>query len=309
MPHSRSIDERLPDWADFFGSRVRMERFEDAVRADFKSRGVAVTVDDGYVVPGDGEERRFGLSNLGQQCAQDKETEWPRLIREHFALIEAMPASDAELERRIGDFGAVRGALVVRLWEAETASVASLPAVKREVAPGLVAVLCLDLPDAIRTLKPEEVAAWDRSHASLFDEAQDNMERMSGARVEKVDLREGRTVFSVDGESFYIAPLALRLERFPETIGTYGTFVALPTRQCLLAVPFNDVSVLGSLSDMMFIASGMYRDGPGSVTARVYWVRDGAWADVPYEVKDGAMHVTPPEELVEALNEAPEESE
>ena len=60
----------------------------------------------------------------------------------------------------------------------------------------------------------------------------------------------------------------------------------------------------GELADLIAIAYGACRDGPGSVTHRVYWVRDGDWLEIPYEIDDGSLNVHAPEELIETLNTA-----
>lgn len=301
---SRTDGAPAPEWASCLRSKLATERFEALVAAYFKSRGERAELGDGRVwLAGQRDEAQYGLTGVAQQCAQRPEKEWARLIAAHFTRLIDGGAKDAAIEESIGDFEAVRARLVLRLWDEENEDARRVPTVRREVGPGLAAVLCLDLPESIRTVGPEEAAAWDRSEESLFDEALDNVERLSKARVEPVELGNGTTLMTVGGSSCYISALAMRLHRFPDLSGTRGAFVAVPKRDALLAVPFSGVAAVKHLSDLMFIAAGVFRDGPGSVTPRVYWVRDGAWTEVPYSIDAKGLKVSPPPELVEALND------
>lgn len=298
------------NWAEFFRSPAQAGRFENAVRADFERRGMAVSVHDGWVVPTDDpKQMRYGLSNVGQLCAQSEEAEWPEHIAQHFDRILASAEANAEIESRIGEFSFVRRRLLVRLWDEETSPARDANVVSREFAPGLLGFLCLDLPDSIRTITPDEAARWDRSEDSLFDEALDNMERDGNAKLVPLEVREGSNLLGLEGETAFLAALALRLERYPAAIGKYGTFVAMPTRDGVLMLPFSGAAVVEQLSDLMVIALNACRDGPGSVTHRVYWVREGDWIEIPYAIEDDALNVHPPDELVEVLNSAAEDSD
>jgi hypothetical protein len=45
------MSESLPEWARFFRSQDRLDRFEAAVIDDFAARGLRIAVEDGRVIP------------------------------------------------------------------------------------------------------------------------------------------------------------------------------------------------------------------------------------------------------------------
>lgn len=313
-------DRELPDWALPLGSVDRLNRFEFEVLGFFAAHGMEVVMADGVVTPSGVtargmREQQWGLGNLLQVCARGPEARWPEMIRSHFTTLLNAQRAAQETELESIDYSMVADRLAVRLWEEDAlggatgagGSAAIGRMVRREDIPGLLTVLSMDMPQAVRTVPGPEADLWGRSHEELFARAIANLERMTDPKIEAHEIGDGGTVVSMLGESHFIASLALTIERFPELIGKHGVFIGLPTRHVLLAAPFGGVDALKSLQHLILITQKWYGDGPGSLSPRVWWCRveNGApmWREIRCEVDGQMLNVTPPEELVELLEE------
>jgi hypothetical protein len=62
------------------------------------------------------------------------------------------------------------------------------------------------------------------------------------------------------------------------------------------------VGVVESINQVIAITAGAFRDGPGSVSPRVYWYRHRRWREIPYDLTERGLEVAPPDELVDLLN-------
>jgi hypothetical protein len=50
------------------------------------------------------------------------------------------------------------------------------------------------------------------------------------------------------------------------------------------------------------IAMGMEREGPGSISPRLYWYEAGRYIDLPFTFTNKAFQFSPPDEFVAMLN-------
>jgi hypothetical protein len=288
----------LPEWARFFGTQGRLDRFEAAILGDMERRGIRVAIENGWVWPMDGSTtERWGLSNIGQRCAHEDESEWAGLVARHFDAIIETQLETEELD--FSDFEALKGRLSVRLWEAE--AIGEGRVCSRDDIPGLKTCLCVDLERGIRGISEEEAASMGRPLGELFDIAVRNSIEAAEVDVRGVDL-DGTEAVAIMGESPYTSSHALELDRYAEHLGEHGAIVAIPLRDVIVMLPFDDIGIAGSLHKVMLMAAGMYAEGPGSVTANVYWYQGGRWTDIPYELTEQSLEVAPPESFVEYLN-------
>jgi hypothetical protein len=301
-------DQPAPGWASFFGTLDRVDRFEAAVLAHFQAAGISIALADGlvHVRSGPDDGAQFGLMNLGQVCAASPESDWPRLIADHFAMMRRTRRSEDAVKEALGDFDSIAPRLVVRLWER-----ADLPAGTGEylvtsAIEGLAGVLSLDLPESIRSVKREEADAWDIPEADLFARALENVESLAAIQTMAVPLPGGGdiTVFhsqaAGDG-GYYIATLALRPHHLAAARGRHGALVALPVRHAILALPLDDAESLTRIHALIAITLGMHRDGPGSISRRIFWLRNDTYEEVPYEQNGDHVNIHIPRELAEEL--------
>lgn len=293
----KSGGEELPEWAACCGTPERLAAFEAAVRAHFTGRGVEAVVDDGYVHLSDG--RRYGLQNLAQVCMLEGEPAWERAIAAHFEAAEQSEERGAELEELLKDYNAVRERLVLRLWRTEDVADMGVPLVAEERAQGLSAVLMLDDEHAAMTVRAEQAGAWGVPLGEVMDQALDNVAALEAETrpVSAAENEPGRLLMIYQGESIYGAAMALRLEHIPGMTGSRGALVSVPVRNVVFSVPIDSMAFVNELGPLINLTRYALQAGPGPVSDRLWWVRDGRWVALPYEIRDSQLHFAPPDEF------------
>ncbi len=306
-------DEPPPDWAPYFQTRERYERFDAIIREYFRDKDRRALIIDGMLkvgkapgAPDDGGEfdGEYGLGNLSQVCAQAPIEQWNQIVTRHFDGVRRVfsASKDAAVPR----LDEVREKLCIRLWDMTTELVRA-HAVWREQLPGLASVICVDEPESIRTLRADDAAAWGLDHDELFRLAMENLEDLAPVESASHDLADGIKLHEFFGDSFFTATWALREDMFQSVAGKYGVFFAVPTRHRIIAMALENAASLKALSHLMLIATGMERDGPGSISPRVYWRHQGETHEIEYSIDDNTLNVRPPEPLVRALEDLGQE--
>lgn len=301
----RENPEPPPEWAPYFKTLDRYDRFESIVRAHFAGRGVKVMISDGVVshaVPGR-EPARLGLENLGQLCAQSEESEWPTLIGQHFEGLQRGEEERARFESLGHDFAAISGMLALRLYEPEHLAPVLDQTVCWHDVPGLVTVLCIDTPSAVHTVTRERAGQWGKTDDELKSLALSNTEPLLDAEAQEVDTGGSTKLIVLGGNSYFNASIMLFPERLASFTGRFGGFVSVPTRSLALAIPFDDPAALQDVAALMHFTMQFVRDGPGSLSPRVWWHRGERRIELPYEVSDRGIQVFPDEEFQNLLSE------
>jgi hypothetical protein len=294
--------EEPPGWAAGY-STPEWTFFMREIRSCLAARGIGFTIQaSGLLLLRMPEgEKQLGLMKLAQMCKEAKQGEWRGVIERFFDNLLRSERENKELEGKMKDFEQIKKMLVVRLAPEGTLPRELL--VCREDLPGTVSYLALDLPTSIRSLKPDEVAVWGRPPGELFETALENVARMARPEVSTPELEEGVTCTALVGESFFVATHALLLDLYPECLGAQGSLVAVPHRHCVLAYPIEDLSVIKAIPRLALIGRKLEAEGPGSISAKLYWYHHGAFIPLPYEIKENTFNFAPPEDFVAVLNE------
>ena len=296
--------DKPPTWAESLGTRDRYERFELEVRHWFKAQGMSVVISDAVVRARSGDSRvtEVGLATIAEACASVPEEEWPALVGAHFEGLYRVHRQHQDLKTSIGGWNEVRKLLVARIWEPESLGETRSAMICREDLPGLVTTLALNLSDHIRSVTVEEAQEWGRSTDTLFETAIDNVEALTTVDVSPIDPAQPDGIYSIFAESVLVAARALRFERFEQLHGQLGTLVSLPVRHAILAVPLRTrETILQSLASLIPVTQQLEREGPGSVSGRVFWWKDKVWREVGYAIKGDRLEVAPPQELIDLI--------
>ena len=286
-------------WPPGMAPKQRL-RFEQLLLAYFAKRGEQVRLVDGCAI--NGEDMRDGLQNIAQRCAQADEREWPTLIGDHFDNMQRSKSEQDDLARRVGDFDAVAELLVPRLWNEDLPDREQM-FVLREDLEGTRTVLSFDLPSCVTNVRPDNLAAWSRPVADVFDRALENLAEKHPVEVGQHDLGDGFGLWILGADHFYAASHALLLDRYPGCVGPGGALVAIPHRHVLLSYPIESMQAAIAVNKLVPIAMGMFREGPGSITPNLYWYRNGRFQRIPYELGDKELQIRPPEGFIELLGE------
>lgn len=294
----------FPEWALVLKRPDRFSLFMSTVDRYFSKRGIRIVIHpDGMVVmpPTAPLKGQFGLANLMQSCAQRETSDWNGLVAAHFDALARSQAQQQEFDDKLKRWEFAGARLRVRLWDTEDTPFPEA-AVASEDIPGLTTALVVDLPEAIRTVSRDEAKAWGRGVAELFREARDNVMREVCPEVCPYDPQEPDGLLIVEADSFYTASVALDAESVPGLLGEHGVFLSMPVRNGLLAWRFNALADVQGIGPLVRATRLLFEEGPGSISSRVWWLRNGAWHEIGYESGPEHVAVIPPAALVEYLN-------
>jgi len=306
FPGKRSAVAEAPSWANFF-SADEYNRFIDLIERYFREKKLRYRLGDGVVFLEQtqrGDNHQLGLFNLAQLCARHSADDWNGIITDHFQTMEKSQREQHVLEERLTDFERVEELLSIRLWpEDYLGQIDSEKIIHRVDLPGTISALVFDLPSSIRNVTPEEAETWGKSHEELFAIALEQVRENCIPDKSDQQLSPQVAVRLLSDESFFVASHALLLDDYhSECVGGFGSLVGIPHRHVLLAYPIEDLNVVPAINLLIPILVGMEREGPGSISPRLYWYRHGEFTDLPYSIKDRSLNFFPPTEFVELLN-------
>jgi hypothetical protein len=297
---------KMPGWASFF-SLGQFAEFKHIIEEHFRNKGQDFAWGDGVLVlkpEAPGGLHQLGLVNLAQLCARHEAAEWPSIVDDHFNTLNKSQSEQRVLEERLSDFERVRDLLSVRLWpEGYLKELDASRMIHRRDLPGAISALVYDLPSSIRNVTPDEAHSWGVPVDELFDIALANVRETCIPDVSEQDIGDGLSVFVLSDESFFVASYALMLEEsHPHCVGQFGALVGIPHRHVLIAFPIESLAVVQAIPKLIAVVLGMERDGPGSISPRLYWLQNREFVDLPFHVENNALHFAPPDSFIEMLN-------
>jgi len=249
-----------PDWAAQLDAAA-FERFMVVVNDALRPLG-GTAAPDGFAEIA-GSQARYGLANLAQQWALAEPASRDDLVRSHFQRLLGVLAQP----RRVGP--ELLPLLRPRIWHTPEIEDTGVPVVSKALAPGLTAVVTIDLPEAVTSLRPDEAAVTGQTIEQLWEIAFRQIE--DGQPVETFEMVSGVSVTS--GNSLFVASRMLDPPRFTDQLGAYGALLAIPNRHVLIAHAINDASTRAAVNAIVPTARDLWRDGPGSITPDLYWWR------------------------------------
>lgn len=280
----------------------QIRRFYKLIEAHFASRNLPVSIKDGvaYVTyAGDTEPHQLGLQNLAQMCYHSEEPEWAAVIDQHFSSLANMEKESDEILGDLENYEKIKSRLAVRLMPKMAVPLESM--VYREDLEDTITNLVYDLPTSIRAVHIDEEKRWPVGLTKVFADAIENTRRLSTPEVEEADLGDGVKIFAITSNDNYVTTHALLLREHADWVGEHGALVAVPHRHALLIHPIRDASVIMAVQKLGAIATGMEKEGPGSITPNLYWYRDGKFINLPYDLTGKSFNFRPPGEFVELL--------
>ncbi len=286
--------EPVPDWASFFDS-ARYRAFLDAVANDLRSRSFEFWIQDGWVRVR-GREKSYGLENLAQKCHGDGQDSWAECIHDHFDGMFQSEAEDGEFERVRADFPTVQGILKVRMYSDDFVALLKGSEVGRPWAPGVRSILVFDRPRVIQPVQKADLEVWGRTMDDLWPLAIHNVRAEGLVGRGKVEAEQDVTLDLLSGNSLFVTTHALFLEEYLSAPCHYGVLLAVPHRGAVVFHEIRDSGFMHAVPRMALAAAGMYREGPGSISPRLYWWLQGDVMEIPVEiVSREEIHMSPPD--------------
>jgi hypothetical protein len=219
----------------------------------------------------------FGLWNIAALCRGVDREDWADLVERH---VESVTTPGRTLDELSPE--EVEAGLYLRLVDA--GSVVE-PGYARQVAPGLLEVLAVDLPDSVVTLSKDDLGGLG-SLAELLDRGRTNLRALVAGDVALGAVADSRGAYTeVTDRSFFTASLALVLPEAVERIsGEHdrgrGILVAVPDRHQLLYRVIDAPDAASALRDMFDAARWAVYDASGPLSPNVFWVRNRRWSQV-----------------------------
>lgn len=290
----------VPDWASFF-SPAEHTAFRIEVEEYLRRHGFEYRMGDGVfwmVPPGGDAVEQFGLQNLAQVCHQVGQPGFAEVIRNHFDSMWKGRDDRDTAEALSDDLERALPYLKLRLYRAEMLERTGADLVSREVAPGLAAVLCFDLPQTVATVGPNALQSWGVSLEDLWEPALSNVRGEPGVSRTDQALAGGSTIAALTGDSFFTASRLLALEDSLDTPSSFGALVSVPHRHALLFHPIVDTRVFEAIAALLPMTRGMHAEGPGSISPELYWWRPGRIDLLPSDLTGGKLTFQPPPDFV-----------
>ena len=304
---SSSREETLPIWARALGTQG-FRTFIALVEEYFARRNISIRLDadEGVLRPTPGvleQSSVFGLQNIAQTCSQADRDRWRDLIESHFDCIfvdAEKPDVDNALTMDVSDFGRMRPFIRSRLYPLDLLN-QSVETVHQPGPEGTVEVIVLDLPRSVRTVARSEADAWPATHDELFKIGRDNLRTAGLMKDNAVQVQPGVELHLYAGDSFYSASHALIIDDYLPTDLSLGALVGVPKRDILLTHHIRNIGATEAIGAMLQAIIGMHQDGPGSLSAQLYWHHDGEFITLSYAVRGDTLDFTPPEAFVDML--------
>ncbi|MDL2260065.1 hypothetical protein LJB99_04255 [Deltaproteobacteria bacterium OttesenSCG-928-K17] len=288
--------------------RKQYDLFMDTVTNYLKASGAPpYKIDDGVVLFTEGAALGFeqmGLLNLAQVCAGSEPEEYPERVAVHFESFKKSADLFKSLDDDVKDFDKIKDYLGLRLQGGDYTEKVNDRAVFRKIAEDLYAHLVFDLPDTIRSVHPDEAAAWDAPEDDIFELAKANIRRNYVSEKRWVEFKESG-FWMIFGDNFFVPNIILDLEENEDLLGPQGAIVGAPHRHTALILPIRTLEVMAVIGGLMPALSKMHEEGPGSISPQMYWYKDGRFVTLPYVVKDDKIEFHSPEVFTEMLNELP----
>lgn len=293
----------VPHWADFF-SPSEFKQFMATVEADLHGRRLQYTLEDGVVtIPAaTGEPHRCGLQNLAQLCKATPSDEWPKVVQQHFENLFSSDQQRKALEADMHDYEKMRPLLKIRIFPENMPDEVKEAAVCRTLAPGLLAILSIDLPMSTISVSQKDAVKWDIDEDLIFQNALENVRTADPASSEIVNVDEELRLHTIVGDSFFTSTHVMMLGEHLDRPAENGLLVVVPHRHTIIYHYIENKSMVRAIEALLQMAYGMYKEGPGSISPALYWWRDGDLTILPSEVDDKSISFHPPGEFLETLS-------
>ncbi|RYG54532.1 MAG: hypothetical protein EOO01_01290 [Chitinophagaceae bacterium] len=294
----------VPQWADFF-SEAQYSQFINIVGTYFRSKGVPYSIQTGAILrladKAYGVEK-IGLLNLAQTCKRVPSSVWNDMVEKHFEGMRTAAAFEVEFNKKAHDYSFVKEFIAVRLYHNDyVAAIKDGLTIGKQIADNIYAMLVYDFPHSVINVRPEQTIQWDRTNQALFEEGLANVRKKYSFRLTKEPLAEVE-IYLVAEDHFYAPNIIFDLEERSEIVSEKGLLVGVPSRHAALIYPINDMQMLTAINRMIPVIHGMCKDGPGSISDKLYWHYQGKFIDLPYTLDEKNIQFYPPPKFVDILN-------
>jgi hypothetical protein len=300
MRRSKRLATRTDDYGPVpisfrFFDQGEWDTFNDLIRRELRAHGYVGEFSSPGEVTLPEQQITLGLVNLAQQCRQASDVDWAPIVAQHITRIpqiDEMPTSKDEA------LPALRVLLVPDDYLPSDIATLHAP-----YAESVIATVVADLPSSVRSIAPSDLVEWEISESDIWSRAWANTRRHpEPIDVVTVEIAGGPMTVA-HGEHFYTASRVRWLEDLVGPVGPFGALVAMPRRSTILVHVIRDADVMNAVEPMVLNARLLHLEGPRSVSAHIYWWRDGElrWVPTFFDEADDSVEFHPPADLAQVL--------
>lgn len=301
---NKNKSNEKPDWASIFDNKEYLV-FRAELHSYFTKLNVEYKIGDGVI---EIEENIFGggtlgLTNLIQFCKQEKAIHYSEFISNHFNSLMSAEKFDDEFSKIVIDFEKVKKYIAVKLYDEEYVSnVGQESTIVENLAGDIYSMLVFDLPEIVTNVNPDQTSGWNKTKEELFAIGIKNIKEKYPLLISKEKFGEFNVWF-IQGEHFFTANIVFELKDRIELIGSKGSLIALPHRHTAIIYPIENLETVKAINGIIPAIYGMNLEGPGSLSSKLFWYKDGHYTELPYKLESGKLQFFPPDNFVELLNE------
>lgn len=250
---------------------------------------------------------QYGLDTVAQNYHQAPQDQKGIIVKNHFDGLFNAKKEEEKILKDLNDFKKMRELLAIRLYPTNYEPRINDGLIYKEDIEGIYIVLVLDLPATAINVRPEDAEKWSINKDELFKIGLENVFTKSKITIKKIKLIDEFYVRLLEGDSIYSATFVLRINKYPELIGKYGSLVIVPHRHAVVTYPIENLEVVKMTKHLPILATNMFKEGPGSITPNLYWYFKGKFTKIPYELnlEKQSLNLTPPKEFIETINLIP----
>lgn len=255
------------------------------MREALEARGLTVIVNGDHLQVPDGPT--FGLYNVAALCHSSYPSEqvWRDVVAAHVEKLMFGYVAGDPFEGMTED--ELRSRVYTRLWSQQTLPDYEAPSVP--FAPGLVEVLCLDLPGGTALISSDRVerfGGWDVLHPV----GRANLEARPFEEMELVHTPLAGHYWRLTGDLYTASKALLLPNLLPEIrdgvpqladVGM-GWLVSVPNRNEICWHMVQDGAVLPTLGYLLEAVGDAFNDAPGQLSPHVFWWSGKDYRQVTY---------------------------
>ena len=294
----------VPEWSSFFNDK-EYSLFIREVDNYFKKLNIRYEIQGGQVMVDEKEfgSGQLGLLNVAQLCKQVGPKNYREMIARHFLAMTKVSQFDMQFAKVNDDFEEMKKYFGVRLYNDEyVAQVGKENTVGKNFSGDIYAMVVLDLPNSVMSIKPEQPLAWNKTVDELFEIGISNMKAKYPLTINKHVLDQF-SIWCVHGDHFFTPNIVFDLENRKELVGTEGSLIGLPHRHTAIIYTIENSEVVKAIHHLIPAIYGINQEGPGSLSNHLFWYKDKTFTPLPYKIEDNNIHFFPPDNFVQLLNQ------
>jgi hypothetical protein len=214
------------------------------------------------------------LSVLGEACREVPPDLWPERVRHVLQVLAVLTNTATDAEMIMQDYRQASLRLKVQIYqEGRFATVARGTYVAREIGPGLLGVLVLDLPAGLVMVPGTQAALWGQTHDALYAIALLNS--WAGVLVTRRahEVASGLVVHSLQTGSAFTATQVTALEHHLGEPAPHGALVTIPAVHTLMFHVVEGAHARSAVASLASMALSLSVPRPLAVSPFVYWWR------------------------------------